>query len=220
LEKEKTAKANKEARRRLDNAEEFKSPPSIFTWRNIGIVLAVVAGIVGFAIWRGRPRHIEVKVAPSSNPTASASNAPAPSGTTFTGELLDKLEWKQFEGLVSAYYSKTGVVATNTNAGPEAPVHIKISWKGEPRPFAYVRCIACPAGLVEAKAVQGLVTVLAAENIRRGHVVTSGKFIPAARELAAEKHITLMPGDVFLEKLNALPTAARVELLQTVGIRA
>jgi hypothetical protein len=218
LEKEKAAKANKEARRRLDNAQEFEAPPSIFTLRNIGIALAVLAGLVGFALWQSRPKHIEVKVAPSSNPVASSSTAP-PTGTTFTADILEKLEWKQFEGLVTAYYVKTGVVATGTNGSPESPVHIKISWKGEPRPFAYVRCILRPVGLVEAKAVQALVTVLAADDIRRGHVVTSGKFNPTARELAAEKHVTLMPGDVFLEKLNALPTAARVELLQAVGVR-
>jgi hypothetical protein len=49
-------------------------------------------------------------------------------------------------------------------------------------------------------------------------VVTPGRFTPAARGLAAEKQLTLMPGDVLLEKLNALPVAARKELLREIGV--
>jgi restriction system protein len=138
-------------------------------------------------------------------------------GAVFTADLLSKLEWRRFEELVAAYYSKTGVVATRTKTGPDSPVHIKISWKGEPRPFAYVQCIAHPSGLVDAKPVQNFVAVLAAEDIRRGYVVTPGKFNVAARDVAEEKHITLLPGDIFLEKLNALPAAARAEVMQAIS---
>jgi restriction system protein len=57
-----------------------------------------------------------------------------------------------------------------------------------------------------------------AEDIRRGYVVTSGKFNVPARDFAEEKHITLLPGDIFVEKLNALPDAARAEILQQVAV--
>jgi restriction system protein len=98
-------------------------------------------------------------------------------------------------------------------------VHIKISWKGEPRPFACVQCIAHPAGLIDVVPVQELFATLTAEDIRRGYVVTTGKFNVPARDFAEEKHITLMSGDIFLEKINALPSSARAELIQefTVG---
>ena len=118
---------------------------------------------------------------------------------------------------MAAYYSKTGVVATRTKTGPESPVHIKISWKGEPRPFAYVLCVAHPSGLIDAKPVQNLIAALAAEDIRRGYVVTAGKFNVSARDVAEEKHITLLPGDIFLEKLNALPASARSEVMQAIN---
>jgi restriction system protein len=62
-----------------------------------------------------------------------------------------------------------------------------------------------------------LVIALSADDIRRGYVVSTGKFNVGARDLAEEKHITLLPGDIFLEKLNALPDAARAELMQQVG---
>ena len=41
------------------------------------------------------------------------------------------------------------------------------------------------------------------DDIRRGYVVTTGKFNVPARDFAEEKHLTLLPGDIFLEKLNA-----------------
>ena len=77
-----------------------------------------------------------------------------------------------------------------------------------------MQCIAHPSGLIEAKPIQDLFAVLAAEDIRRGYVVTTGKFGVAARDFAEEKHITLLTGDLFLEKLNALPAPTRSELIQ------
>jgi len=134
----------------------------------------------------------------------------------FGPELLARLEWRRFEELVEAYYTKTGVVAVRTKTGPASPVHIKISWKGEPRPFACVHCIAHPEGLIEQKPLQDLNVVLAAEDIRRGYVVTTGKFSVVARDYAEEKSLTLLPGDIFLEKLNALPDSARTEIMQAI----
>jgi hypothetical protein len=64
--------------------------------------------------------------------------------------------------------------------------------------------------------VQSLIAALAAEDIRRGYIVTPGRFHGSARDLAAEKQITLLPGDTFLEKLNALPISARTEVMQAV----
>jgi len=46
--------------------------------------------------------------------------------------------------------------------------------------------------------------------------VTTGKFSVPARDVAEEKHITLLPGDIFLEKLNALPPKARSEIMEAI----
>lgn len=177
------------------------------------IAFIVIAGGAGYLIWRSRQRQLELAATAVSRAPFAATPAAA-TGARFGADLLGKLEWKRFEELVAAYYSKTGVVAVRTKSGPASPVHIKISWKGEPRPFAYVQCIAHPPGLVDAKPLHELVSALAADDIRRGYVVTTGKFNVPARDLAEEKHITLLPGDIFLEKINALPDAARNELMQ------
>ena len=188
-----------------------------FGTRLFFIAGAVVLGGFGFLYWRYRQRQFILAATSVVNTPLVPVAPPAFTGNGFTAEELKQLEWKRFEELVAAYYSKTGVVAVRTKTGPESPVHIKISWKGEPRPFAYVQCIAQASGLIDVKPLQALVAALAADNIRRGYLVTSGKFNAPARDFAEEKHLTLMPAELFLEKLNALPAAARAEIMQSIG---
>jgi hypothetical protein len=215
---EKKAKVIKAARRRMeatiDSTEPVPTPP-FWTWQNILMAVAVVGGGVGYMMWRNRQRQLELAAsAVSHNPFAPQTASNDGGGSLFTADMLAKLEWKRFEELVEAYYSKTGVVAARAKGGPARPAQVKISWKGEPRPFALVRCIATPDALIDVAPLQELFTLLAAEDIRRGYVVTTGKFSVPARDYAEEKHLTLLPGDIFLEKLNALPSPARAEIMQ------
>lgn len=218
--KEKKAKINKVKRRLAESGldEEPDISEAFLTTRTFIISFLVIGGGIGYLIWRSRQRQLELAAtAVSQTPFTSTPAGGSAGGAVFTAELLSKLEWKRFEELVADYYTKTGVVAVRTKSGPATPVHVKISWKGEPRPFACVQCIAHPSGLVDGKPLQELFAVLTAEDIRRGYVVTAGKFNVNARDYAEEKHITLLPGDIFLEKLNALPDAARAEIMQTVS---
>ncbi len=179
-------------------------------------ILALIAGGLGYLAWRFRQRRLELAASAVSRTPFVSTQPSSGAIARFTPELVTSLEWKRFEELVASYYGKTGVVAVRTKSGPDSPVHIKISWKGEPRPFACVQCIAHPPGLVGAKPLEDLVAANAAEEIRRGYVVTTGKFSVAARDFAEEKHLTLLSGDLLIEKLNALPDTARAELMQEI----
>jgi hypothetical protein len=216
--KKKKEEALRAARRRQAEAAAAEPAPSPISGQVYALAILIVAGGVGFLYWRYRQRQLDLAASSVENtPLTSTPTTPAFTGSGFTADVLNTLEWKRFEELVAAYYSKTGVVAVRTKTGPDSPVHIKISWKGEPRPFAYVQCIPHPTGLVDPKPLQALVTALAADDIRRGYVVTSGKFNVPARDFAEEKHLTLLPGDIFLEKLNALPATARTEIMQSIS---
>ncbi len=217
---EKKAKRIKASRRRLDATLDTDEPAiveSVFSTQTYVIAFATIIGSIGFLVWRSKQRRLELEATAVSHVPFNAPISSTDSGAAkFAAEMITKLEWKRFEELVEAYYIKTGVVAVRTKSGPVSPVHIKISWKGEPRPFACVHCIAHPVGLIEVKPLQELYTVLAADDIRRGYVVTTGRFGVAARDFAEEKHLTLLPGDIFLEKLNALPDTARSEIMQAI----
>lgn len=208
-------KARSPARHRLSEADFPAPAESIFTTRTYVISLFVIVGGIGYLLWQRHQRRLDLE---ASSVSRTPFIAPASHGapTRFTTELLAKLEWRRFEELVASYYGKTGVVAVRTRTGPLSPVQIRISWKGEPRPFACVRCIPHPQGLIDPQPIQELNEVLTKEDIRRGYVVTTGRFNVPARDLAEEKHITLLPGDIFVEKLNALPDAARAELMQEI----
>jgi hypothetical protein len=215
--KKKKEQAIKSARRRLAEASAGDVAEPVIGGRTYLLAFVVVAGGIGILYWRYRQRQLALAATSVMNTPLALPANPVFSGNSFTADQLSELQWNRFEELVAAYYSKTGVVAVRTKTGPDSPVHIKISWKGEPQPFAFVQCIAHPAGLVDAKPLQALASSLATEKIRRGYVVTTGKFNVQARDFAEEKHLTLLPGDIFLEKLNALPPAARTEIMQAVS---
>lgn len=224
--KNKRAKAASSAVRRLDFADGSEADESSATLTYVLVVAALVGG-GGFLIWRRRQRQLDLAATsvantplkPQAVPPAGAEPAPAPRSrvTVFSEDLLARLDAGRFEALVAAYYSKTGVVATRAKAGSTGPMHFAISWKGEPRPFAGVHCIVNPVGAIDAKPLREFVAALAKEDIRRGYVVTSGKFNGAAQGVAGENQLTLLPGDVFIGKLNALPESARSEIIQAVN---
>ena len=215
------ARSVKASHRRLDAAVEnpdFEPGSGVFSVQTLVILIVVIGGGVGFLWWQRRQRQLEllaseVSHTPFNEPAGGAEG----DGAEFSADFLARIEWLRFEELVEAYYSKTGVVAVRTKGGPSTPAQIKISWKGEPRPFALVRCIPRADDLIDVKPLQELDTLLATEDIRRGYVITAGRFSVAARDYAEEKHLTLLSGDLFLEKLNALPGAARTEIMQAAA---
>ena len=210
--------AKKVATKRQSADPDFPEPKEvIFTGRTYLFAAIIIGAGAGFLIWRRNQRQLELAASAVSRPPFSFAPA-ASEGAMVPAELLASLEWKRFEELVAAYYSRTGVVAVRTKAGPDSAVHIKISWKGEARPFALVQCLAHPMGLVDVTRIQELFAVLTTKDIRRGYVVTTGKFNVAARDFAEEKHITLISGDLLLEKVNALPPPVRAELLQQFSV--
>ena len=225
--KNKRAKATSSAVRRLDFAEgsasEDEGTP---TWRYVLLAVVVIGGLV-FFIWRWRQRQADLAATSVENTPVRKTAAPVAAApvaapvrareTSFSADFISRLDAARFETLVTAYYSRTGVVAVRATDSASGLVRVRISWKGEPRPFAGVLCLDRATALIDAKPLRELAAALAKEDIRRGHVVTTGKFAPAARDFAAENQLTLLPGDTFLEKLNALPENARAEIMRAVA---
>jgi hypothetical protein len=217
--KEMKAKAIEATRRRLADAKVKDSEAAPVSSRLLIAGAVVIVGGIGFFIWQWRQRQLELAATTVSN-TPVGTTAPAPpvprKGATFSEDYLAQLDPAHFEVLVSAYFNKTGMVAVRAKAGQGAVTQIRISWKGESKPFAGVLCIAHPLAPIEAKALVPMVAELGADDIRRGHVITTGEFTAGAKQFAADKQLTLLAGDALLQKLNGLPETARKEIMNAV----
>ena len=135
---------------------------------------------------------------------------------TLSVELLNKLEWRRFEELVTLYFRKTGFDARRSRVGADGGVDILLFRNNEPKPFAYVQCKAWHAYKVGVKPVRELFGVMAAEQIPQGYFVTAGMFTSEAAEFAAGKALKLVTGTYLLEKLRALPQADQDEILRRI----
>jgi hypothetical protein len=134
----------------------------------------------------------------------------------FSRELLDSLEWRRFEKLVTWYFHKTGFRAERSRVGADGGVDIHLFRQKEEHPFAYVQCKAWHIYDVGVKPVRELFGVMAADDIGTGYFVTTGDFTSEALEFAQGKPLKLITGDYLLEKLNALRDSDRAELLRDV----
>jgi hypothetical protein len=131
----------------------------------------------------------------------------------FTKELLDALEWRRFEQLVTGYFEKTGLEAKRSHVGADGGVDIKLHKIGESRPYAYVQCKAWHVYTVGVKPVRELFGVMAADGIGTGYFVTTGTFTGEAHDFVTNRDMKLVTGEYLLEKLNSLVEADRSELL-------
>jgi restriction system protein len=136
--------------------------------------------------------------------------------TAFSQELLDALEWRRFEQLVTWYFQKTGFEAKRSRVGADGGVDIHVYKPGEDRPFAYVQCKAWYAYKVGVKPIRELFGVMAADSVHTGYFITTGIFTAEAQEFAKGRDMKLVTGSYLLEKLNSLSEADRSELLHQV----
>lgn len=140
-------------------------------------------------------------------------SATAPALDQLTLELLRKFEWKRFELLVSRYFSATGIRCECSRVGADGGVDAYLYRHGEGRPFGFVQCKAWSTYKVGLKPVRELFGVMAAEAIAEGYFVTTSTFTQEARDSTVGKKITLIDGDEFQARFNALPEEPRRAIL-------
>lgn len=158
----------------------------------------------------------EAEIKGTYQPTVSADHGlwrdrlanafPLPSHpTALSKELLDALEWRRFEELVTWYFQKTGLEAKRSRVGADGGVDILLSRPDDAQPFAYVQCKAWHQYKVGIKPIRELFGVMASDKIQSGFFVTTGEFTEEALRFARGKEMTLMDGSRLLTEINALP---------------
>jgi hypothetical protein len=132
----------------------------------------------------------------------------------FTKEILDALEWRRFEQLVTWYLEKKGFVAMRSRVGPDGGVDIKLYKNGDAHASAYVQCKAWHVYNVGIKPIRELVGVMTMDGIPTGYFYTTGEFTAEVNELAQGRGLIPINGTRFLADLNSLPEVDRSELLR------
>jgi restriction system protein len=146
-----------------------------------------------------------------------ANAFPLPSHpSALSKDLLDALEWRRFEELVTWYFQRTGFEAERSRVGADGGVDILLSKAGDVQPHAYVQCKAWHRYKVGIKPIRELFGVMASDEIPRGFFVTTGEFTEEAARFAQGKKMTLVDGSSLLADINALPESDRSAILQQV----
>lgn len=129
-------------------------------------------------------------------------------------ELLRALEWRRFEILCRAYFEKRGFRSKTTRFGADGGVDIHVYEEGTDTPIL-VQCKAWNTYRVGIKPVRELLGVMTIENVRKGVLITTGRFTSEARDLAAQvKGLALIDGEDFLQRIYSLNAEDRGDLLR------
>jgi restriction system protein len=160
---------------------------------------ALIVYLVGYEHPSNRPHDFEVQAFDKSD---------------WNLELLRALEWRRFEILCRAYFEKRGFRSRTTRFGADGGVDIHVYEEGTDTPIL-VQCKAWNTYRVGIKPVRELLGVMTIENVRKGVLITTGKFTNEARELAAQvKGLALIDGEDFLQRIHSLNAEERRDLIQ------
>ncbi|OGA72576.1 MAG: hypothetical protein A3G81_21410 [Betaproteobacteria bacterium RIFCSPLOWO2_12_FULL_65_14] len=132
----------------------------------------------------------------------------------WTAELLKHLEWRRFEELCAAYYEALGFRAQLTRSRADGGVDIGLSAQDSDGTATIVHCKAWDAYRVGVSPLEALRRAMTASKVRRGVLITAGRFTREAVTFAAQENIQLIDGAGLLGKLAELAPEKSLALLQ------
>lgn len=132
----------------------------------------------------------------------------------WTAELLKRLEWRRFEELCAAYYEALGFRTQLTYSRADGGVDIGLCAQGSDSVATLVHCKAWNAYRVGVNPLEALRRAMTASRVRKGVLVTSGRFTREAVNFAAQENIQLVDGAGLLAKLAELAPEKSLALLQ------
>ena len=118
-------------------------------------------------------------------------------------DLLIKLEWKRFEGVVSDYYRLIGYRSKVTRMGADGGVDVLLFEDDSENPVKLIQCKSW-SKKVGVNAVRELYGVMAADGVSGGIFATTSSYTNEARDWADGKNIELLSGNDLVSMFNAL----------------
>ncbi len=159
------------------------------------------------------PQYAPVPGTRSVSPNASSSLSRQFKPTEWSLELIREIEWKRFEELATAYYSKKGIKAVATPLGADGGIDIKLYQDDSGQATSIVQCKAWGSRSVGVKHIREFLGVMHHEKIAKGFYMTSGAYTDEAKEVAKANGITLITGEMLLMLIQRLPEESQQRLL-------
>ena len=127
-------------------------------------------------------------------------------------ELLNKLEWKRFEEVISEYYRLIGYRSEITRMGADGGVDVHLYQHGAETPAIIVQCKAW-SKKVGVNAVRELYGVMAADGVGYGIFATTSDYTNKALQWVVGKSMQLLSGSNLVTMFNQLADDQRKEHL-------
>jgi restriction system protein len=123
-------------------------------------------------------------------------------------ELLNDLEWKRFEEVVSEYYRLLGYRSEVTRMGADGGVDIVLYEQGAENPSIIIQCKSW-SKKVGVKAIRELYGVMAADGVSYGIFATTSDYTNEAKEWIKGKSMQLLTGNDLVTMFNNLAEEQR-----------
>jgi len=123
--------------------------------------------------------------------------------THWDWRLLNKLEWKRFEEVVSDYYRLIGYRSKVTRMGADGGVDVLLFQDDSETPVKLIQCKSW-SKKVGVNAVRELYGVMAADGVSDGIFATTSSYTNEAREWVNGKNMELLSGNDLVSMFNAL----------------
>ena len=117
--------------------------------------------------------------------------------------LLNDLEWKRFEEVVSDYYKLIGYRSEVTRMGADGGVDVLLYQQGADTPAILVQCKSW-SQKVGVKAIRELYGVMAADQVGYGIFATTSDYTNEATQWVVGKSMQLLSGSNLVTMFNAL----------------
>lgn len=126
--------------------------------------------------------------------------------------LLNDLEWKRFEEVVSNYYRLVGYRSEVTRMGADGGVDVLLYQQGAETPAIIVQCKSW-SKKVGVNAVRELYGVMAADGVGYGIFATTSDYTNEAQQWVVGKSMQLLSGSNLVTMFNQLADDQRKEHL-------
>jgi len=180
-----------------------------------GVATAVAVGAAGLYVWQRKRQESAPEVRDAPLPER-ASHTSDPFAQYWSQRLLEMIEWRRYEQLITAYIGHLGFEVRPVRISADGVVELHGYEPGVDTPNMVVLCKAWDRHRLDADFIQALHQRMTELGVMQGACFNTADFTQAARDFAQGREIDLVNGPELLARVGELPLNTQNELLDLV----